>query len=105
MSENAQMAIEVEVVFATPELQILRKLSVRAGSTVGDAIEAAELATDFPDYCFADLEAGVWGQPATQEQSLKAGDRVEIYRKLERDPKEARRIRARDSVPDPSVSR
>ena len=39
------------------------------------------------------LICGVWGEKAAPEQLLKDGDRVEIYRSLKVDPKQARRLR------------
>ena len=38
---------------------------------------------------------GIWGRVAGLETELAEGDRVEIYRPLAMDPKEARRLRAR----------
>ena len=38
---------------------------------------------------------GIFGEPVTPETRLADGDRVEVYRPLEVDPKEARRQRAR----------
>lgn len=97
--------IDIEVAFATPETQVLQRLSLPAGATLGDALLAAKIETSFPQYDFGELATGIWGRLATREQRLQDGDRVEIYRALEVDPMEARRIRARDSTPDPSGSR
>jgi len=38
---------------------------------------------------------GIFGKTVKPEQTLRAGDRVEIYRPLIADPKEARRERAK----------
>jgi putative ubiquitin-RnfH superfamily antitoxin RatB of RatAB toxin-antitoxin module len=37
---------------------------------------------------------GIWGRPCTPQTTLRPGDRVELYRPLAMDPKEARRLRA-----------
>lgn len=105
MAANDPNYIEVEVAFATPQSQSLCRLSLDAGATVDDAIHAAQLQASFPEYRIADLATGIWGKLAAREQRLKSGDRVEVYRELERDPMEARRIRALGSVPGPSGSR
>jgi hypothetical protein len=52
-----------------------------------------------------DMAVGIWGRRVTREQRLNCGDRVEVYRELVRDPMEARRLRALDSIPGPSGSR
>lgn len=97
--------IKIEIAFASRDDQVLLALSVDAGATVADAIRAANLEAIFPQYRFADMAIGIWGQRVALEQRLKNGDRVEIYRELERDPMDARRLRALDSIPDPSGSR
>jgi putative ubiquitin-RnfH superfamily antitoxin RatB of RatAB toxin-antitoxin module len=38
---------------------------------------------------------GIWGGPAEPDASLRDGDRVELYRPLTADPKDARRSRAK----------
>ncbi len=83
--------IEVEVVFALPERQSLVEVSLPAGASVADAIEASGIQAAYPGVALDGLEAGVWGRVVTRDTVLKAGDRVELYRALEIDPKEARR--------------
>jgi uncharacterized protein len=39
------------------------------------------------------LSCGIWGRRCDMGQALRDGDRVEIYRALAVDPKEARRLR------------
>ena len=83
--------INVEVVFALPERQALVAIQLAQGATVADAISASGLAERFPDDRLEKLPTGIWGRPAGRDRVLEAGDRVEIYRELEIDPKEARR--------------
>ncbi len=83
--------IRVEVVFALPEEQFLEAVSLAEGATVGDALEAAGLANRFPGEDFAAMPAGIWGEVVERDRCVRDGDRVEVYRPLERDPKEARR--------------
>ena len=77
------MALTVEVVFA-PEA---RTLELPAGATLADAIAASGFAAQ-------GLKTGIFGRMAGAQTLLKEGDRVEIYRPLALDPKEARRRRA-----------
>ena len=83
--------IKVEVVFALPGRQVLAEVLVPAGATVADAIEASGIEAQFPGVALDEMETGVWGRMAPRETALRSGDRVEIYRPLEIDPKEARR--------------
>ena len=85
--------MQVEVVFALPERQVLRTLELPDGSTVGDAILHSKLALEFPEADFDELQAGVWGRPVDRSQLLNDGDRVELYRPLAMDPREARRLK------------
>ncbi len=88
--------INVEVVFGTIESQQLVSVSMPSGSTVADALEMSKIGAAFPDADIASLPTGIWGRPVQRDQTLVDGDRVEVYRELEIDPKESRRLRALD---------
>jgi len=81
----------VEVVYATPDSQVLLPVVLPATSTVADALLASGLPKQFSQVDFDHLQAGIWGHAVTRDHVLLDGDRVEIYRSLELDPKEARR--------------
>lgn len=83
--------IAVEVVYATPARQVLLPVILPANSTVADALLESALPERFSQVDFDRLQAGVWGHTVSREHVLVDGDRVEIYRPLELDPKEARR--------------
>jgi putative ubiquitin-RnfH superfamily antitoxin RatB of RatAB toxin-antitoxin module len=83
--------IRVEVVFARPDQQSLVEVSVNEGATVGEAIEASGLREAFADDALESLPVGIWGRLAERSARVRPGDRVEIYRPLELDPKSARR--------------
>jgi hypothetical protein len=84
----------VEVVFALPDRQELVSLQLPNGATVEDAIERSALQSVFPEWNLGECEVGVWGQPAERSRLLEQGDRVEIYRPLRIDPRQARRALA-----------
>lgn len=86
--------ISVEVVFALPETQVLEAVELGDGASVQDAIDASGLRERFPEEQLDDLPTGIWGHLAEREQRLSSGDRVEIYRPLAMDPREARRQRS-----------
>lgn len=85
-------AITVEVVFSPAAREIHQvTLTLPMGATLRQALEASGLT----DAEHADLAVGIWGRRASGGTRLKEGDRVEIYRPLTVDPKEARRVRYR----------
>ncbi|QGL63301.1 RnfH family protein [Stenotrophomonas maltophilia] len=82
--------IEVEVVLAWPQQVLSRRLQLEEGATVADAIATAGLEGSAD--CPAAAVHGVLAQP---HQVLLDGDRVELLRGLQADPKDNRRRRAR----------
>ena len=81
------MTIAVEVAYSpAPRRVECRQLMLPEGSTVGDALAACGLVA-------SEADLGVWGRRATRSQRLCDGDRVEVYRPLVVEPKEARRLR------------
>ena len=86
--------LRIEVVYATPQQQQLLSLNVAPGTTVAEAIALSAIARHFPEDDLASLRCGIWGRDLPGETVLRDGDRVEIYRALHMDPREARRLRA-----------
>jgi putative ubiquitin-RnfH superfamily antitoxin RatB of RatAB toxin-antitoxin module len=86
--------IDVEVAYAQPERQLSVPLRVPAGTSAGEAVRRSGLMERFPaiDACAGSI--GVFGEPVSPCTPLTQGDRVEIYRPLQVDAKEARRLRA-----------
>ncbi len=87
----AEDLIAVEVVFALADRQELIAVTIPADSTVRDAIEASAIASRFPDQDLSSGPVGIWGRRVERDHRLKDGDRVELYRPLKIDPREARR--------------
>ena len=86
--------LRVEVVYALPGEQVLQALVVIEGTTVGEAIERSGILLRFPEIDLAAARVGIFGRIARLDAPLHNGDRVEIYRPLLADPKDARRRRA-----------
>jgi uncharacterized protein len=84
----------VEVVCATSERQLLRRLSLPAGSTVIQAAEQSGILQSMPEVDFDPSRLGIFSRRVAPDDTLQDGDRVEIYRPLTLDPKDARRRRA-----------
>lgn len=87
--------MQVEVVFALPDRQRLETVIVPEGATVADAIRRSGIQNHFEDVRLDELDVGVWGEPVERDHVVSEGDRVEIYRPLEMDPRDARRLKAR----------
>lgn len=88
--------ITVSVAWALPHRQIVVNLEVPSGTTAREAARASGLDGDSslapeerPDVEHAPL--GVYGHVVSDDRPLRAGDRVELYRPLLSDPREARR--------------
>lgn len=87
--------LAIEVAYVGPQGQWLVELRLAEGACVADAIAASGLALRVPGLHVDDGHVGIHAQRVTLATALADGDRVEIYRPLQADPKEARRRRAR----------
>jgi putative ubiquitin-RnfH superfamily antitoxin RatB of RatAB toxin-antitoxin module len=87
--------LKVEVVYALPDEQVLMGLQVKEGTTVGQAIALSRIQERFPDLRVSRGSVGIFGRPVELDAMLRDGDRVEIYRPLRANPKQARRERAK----------
>jgi putative ubiquitin-RnfH superfamily antitoxin RatB of RatAB toxin-antitoxin module len=86
--------MRVEVIYALPLRQEAIALELPAGATVQQALAASGLLAAHPELDLRVVQVGVWGRSTTLDALLEDGDRVEIYRPLQADPKEVRRRRA-----------
>ncbi len=86
-------SIHVEVVYAQRENQSVISLNLPAGSTAGQAIEASGLLAKYPEIDLAKNKLGIFAKLARVDTALRDRDRVEIYRPLIADAKEARKQR------------
>jgi uncharacterized protein len=90
--------ITVEIVYALPEKQYLRSVTLEEGATVEQAIKASGLLSLRKDIDLANNKVGIFSRPVKLGDAVQDGDRVEIYRPLIADPKEMRRQRAERSA-------
>ncbi|MFT8209518.1 MAG: RnfH family protein [Symbiopectobacterium sp.] len=89
--------IRVDVVYALPERQYVRSVTLEEGATVEQAIAASGLLALRTDIDLQVNKVGIFSRPARLTDTVAEGDRVEIYRPLIADPKELRRQRAERS--------
>ncbi len=85
--------IKVEVAYATPSSQRIFTVWVVEGSTIETAIDRSGVLEVFPEIDLFKQKVGIFSQQKKLSDSVKEGDRIEIYRGLLIDPKEARRKR------------
>lgn len=85
--------LHIEVAYAEPGRQFLRALELPVGSVIADAITCSGIEAEF-EVDAEKLAVGIWSKVATRQTVLADGDRVELYRPLKVDPKDARRARA-----------
>lgn len=104
MAEGERIA--VEVAYALPARQAVIALKVPKGTTALEAIALSGIRERFPDVVVDEAALGIFSRPLNgvdlplpADYVLAANDRVEIYRPLLTDPKQARLARARKKPP------
>lgn len=86
---------KVEVAYACTDAQLIVEVEVETGTTVERAIHQSGILRKFPEIDLAENKVGIFGRQVALQEPVRAGDRVEIYRRLIADPKSARRQKAR----------
>lgn len=87
--------LRVTVALAAREGQEVVSIRLPEGSTVADALAHPEVARRRQALALDEGPVGIWSKTCAADTPLRDGDRVEIYRPLQADPKEMRRARAR----------
>ena len=86
--------MNIEVAYALPTKQSLVDVAIKEGATVEEVIQASNLLNEYPDIDLSSTKVGIWSRVVKLRDSVKDGDRIEIYRPLIADPKEIRKRRA-----------
>lgn len=84
----------VQICYAQPDRQWLLSHEVNAGSTIQQVIEESGIIADAPEIDISVMRVGIYGKTKTLNTVVREHDRIEIYRGLIADPKDARRRRA-----------
>jgi putative ubiquitin-RnfH superfamily antitoxin RatB of RatAB toxin-antitoxin module len=87
-------ALRIEVVYALPSGEDAVRVELAPGATAADAVRASGMLERHPEIDLARQRIGVYGREIAPGTRLCDGDRVELYRPLVLEPKEARRRRA-----------
>lgn len=85
--------IRVQVCYPSAPQPLLREVVLAEGSLLHDALHASGI--EAPGLDLETCPVGVFGKKKARDTVLRDGDRVEIYRPLVADPKDARRRRVR----------
>jgi putative ubiquitin-RnfH superfamily antitoxin RatB of RatAB toxin-antitoxin module len=86
--------IKIEVAYAKPDRQVILEVEAEQGITAKEAVLRSGILDEFPEIDIETAKLGIFGKAAAATAVLKPFDRVEIYRPLIADPKEARKKRA-----------
>jgi hypothetical protein len=86
--------MRVALAVALPDHQEVVEIELLEGATVADAIAAAAAHPRLASFDLGAFRVGIWARAASPASVLREGDRVELYRELKADPKDARRARA-----------
>jgi uncharacterized protein len=87
-------SLRIEVVYALPAGEDAVALRLPPGATAADAVRASGMLERHPGIDLKRQKIGIYGRVVAAGTLLSDGDRVEVYRPLILEPKEARRRRA-----------
>ena len=96
LKKRIAVMLEIEVVYGLPDKQVLKKLNVQNGCTAREAVCQSGLDEIFSELDLQTAPLGIFGKSVKDETLLRDKDRIEIYRPLLIDPKEARRKRVQN---------
>jgi putative ubiquitin-RnfH superfamily antitoxin RatB of RatAB toxin-antitoxin module len=95
----------IEVIYALPDRAVVKEYRVTSPASVADALALAAADPDFHGIDVAGCPVGIFGRLVPRVRVLQPGDRLELYRALAVDPKEARRERVQRARAQRSAAR
>ena len=87
----AEAQISIEVACGLPDRQRVVPVVVPAGTVAREAVARSGLQPEFPQLDFEHAPLAVFGKPVADDYRVRSGDRIELCRPLQRDPRDARR--------------
>jgi putative ubiquitin-RnfH superfamily antitoxin RatB of RatAB toxin-antitoxin module len=87
--------IAIEIVYAGTQQQVIKSLLVTEQTTVLTAIQQSEILAEFPEIDLTKNKVGIFSKVVSLDHIVQQDDRIEIYRALLIDPKQARLNRAK----------
>lgn len=99
LAERQSNMLRIELVYSprAGEVQCI-EMTLAEGSRLLDALQHSGVLSEAQMAQKSELKVGIWGRQMPLDTELRERDRVEIYRGLTVDPKEARRLRYRRPV-------
>ncbi|NKB38427.1 MAG: RnfH family protein [Gammaproteobacteria bacterium] len=92
--ENKTSRLAVEVVYALKDQAYVQAVLVEPGTTLEEAIKQSDVLQKYPEIDLSLNRIGIYAELRNLQDIVDDGDRIEIYRPLQADPKDARRLRA-----------
>ncbi len=86
--------INVEIVYASEQDVTSISLVMESGSSIETAIKRSDILDKYSEIDLKNNKIGIFSDIKSLDDILQEGDRIEIYRPLKIDPKQARRQRA-----------
>ena len=83
--------LKVEVVFALTGEQTIIQLEVPIGSSIEGVINKSGIKEIYRSEVLEKCPVGIWGEAKERSTLIESGDRIELYRHLNCDPKDKRR--------------
>ena len=83
------------VAYATAERQFLWPVEIDAGANIAEVIAAARRGAPETAVPWESAPVGIFGELRERDAVPADGDRIELYRPLEQDPRARRRARLR----------
>ncbi|PIE82782.1 MAG: RnfH family protein [Candidatus Contendobacter odensis] len=93
-NDDNRSLIQVEVAYAMPDEQLIIPVEVPEGATLEQVIIQSRIQERLPDVEISTIDVGIFGKISKRSATVRAGDRVELYRSLLADPKDVRKRRA-----------
>ena len=87
----------VELICTSRSSVTIEQIEIQEGATIRDVFFKSKIGLCLSFLVPKKLSVGVFGKEKPLDCQLDYGDRVEIYRKLRRSPKEIRRQRAKEA--------
>ena len=84
--------MHISVVYALAHEQFVEEVDVSEGTTAEEAVHQSGVLDKYPEIDLASNKLGIFAKLVKNDQELRAGDRVEIYRALPRKPRDAHAV-------------
>jgi len=84
----------VEVIYALLKEQLVFRVNMSEACTIEEAIVQSKIVDKYPEIDLKTVKVGIFNQIKNMSDRVSDGDRIEIYRELIANPKEARKKRA-----------